>query len=96
MFGGEMKIKTNNRRRPLLYGYELPSKVRTEFDYYESEEELHEARFFKYKGQFWDIGQFIRQATPSWDGYHALTAFSGIHIKFVDDYDAVIVAYCHW
>ena len=90
-----MKIKTDNRRRPLLYGYELPPKARTEFDYYESEEELHEARFFQYKGQFWDIGQFTRQSGPSWDGAHALSAFSWILIKFVDNYDAVIVAYCH-
>lgn len=91
-----MKVKTNNQHRPIIYGYELPPKARAEFDYYESEDELNEACFFQYKGEFWDIGQFIRQSGPSWDGCHALTAFSGILIKFVDNYDAVIVAYCHW
>lgn len=90
-----MKVKTNNQHRPIIYGYELPPKARAEFDYYESEDELNEARFFKYKGQFWDIGQFIRQSGPSWDGAYALTAFSWLLIKLVDNGNAVIVAYCY-
>lgn len=95
-----MKIKTNNRRIPTISGFDLPETVRAEFDYYESEDELYQASFFKYKGQYWDIGEFTRQSGPSWDGpswdgCHALTAFSWLLIKLVNKGDAVIVAYCY-
>jgi len=90
-----MRIKTNNRRIPIISGYDLPEKARAEFDYSETSDELEQASFFKYKGQYWDLSQFTKGGPAGWDGCYALTVFSGILVKLVGDGDSVIVAYCY-
>ena len=86
-----MKITTNNKPRHLIYGYELPEKVRAEFDYY-SNDDLNDATFFKYKGQYYDISQFTCCDIKGWQGCHNDTYFSGLFIKFTEDSESVIVA----
>ena len=90
-----MKIKTNNRPIPIISGFDLPEKARAEFDYYETLEELYQANFFRYKGQYWDLSQFMPGGPPGWVGCYSLTVFSGILIKLVNDGESVIVAYCY-
>lgn len=86
-----MKITTNNKPRQLIYGYDLPEKLKAEFDYY-SRDDLNDATFFKYKGQYYDIDQFVRCDIEGWQGCHNDTYFSGLFIKFTDDLESVIVA----
>lgn len=86
-----MNIITNNKPRHLIYGYELPEKVKAEFDYY-SGDDLNDAAFFKYKGQYYDVNQFTRCNIEGWQGCHNDTYFSGLFIKFTDDLESVIVA----
>ena len=53
-----MKIKTNNVPRHILYGYELPANQRKEFDWL-SDEEFNEAKFVKYKGNYYALSKFM-------------------------------------
>ena len=89
-----MEIKTNNQPRAILYGYELPEKAKEDFDYY-SADELDTVSFFKFKGQFYDLGDFMAtrnlDAFDGWHGYRSDSFFSGVVIKLLDDGESVIV-----
>lgn len=55
-----MNIITNNKPRHLLTLAELPRKVaEAEFDYVTDD---HAPRFFKYRGAWYDVGEFVRIA----------------------------------
>lgn len=89
-----MKIRTNNKPRDILHAYQLTEKEITEFDYLEGER-LEFASFFRYKGNVYDLGEFMLCPSGShigkWDGYHSDSAFSGILIKYCNDFEQVIV-----
>ena len=89
-----MPIITNNKPRFIIYGCELTAKEREQFDYYDKQE-LDNASFVKYKGNIYDIGEFMRVEENSdllpWQGYSAQSAFHAILIKFIDDNEKVIV-----
>lgn len=90
-----MKIYTNNHKRPLIYGFELTSNERSEFDYYD-EEEIEFAQFFRYKGEVYDLGDFMRTNFPNspftgWAGYSSDSFFSGILVKFPPDDDEFVI-----
>lgn len=66
-----MKIRTNNKPRPVLYGWELDKKEQKEFDYLEfAETPLDDMldgdwhTFFRYRGQVYDLGEFVRIIHP--------------------------------
>lgn len=94
-----IKIISNNQPRRILYGFELPESTRNEFDYL-NDEEYSDRAFFRYKGQYYDIGDAMR-INPSdsfncapemnqWHGYYGESFFSGVLIKIVDS-DSIIV-----
>lgn len=94
-----MKIRTNNQPRNILHGYDLPENLRKEFDYL-SDEDFGCNDFFKYKGNYYDLGKFMRcpegLKNLGWYGYLSDSFFSGVLIKYTDDYESVIVGtyYC--
>ena len=82
-------IKTNNQYREIINGFNLTKKEREKFDYYESDEELDCASFFRYKGNIYDLCEFMRtpkndEDLKKWDGYLSETYFSGILVKYDD------------
>lgn len=89
-----MKIKTNNKPRDVIYGFQLSDKERAEFDYY-AEQGLCDARFFRYKGQLYDLGEFQITAgdlkAQGWQRYASDSYFSGVVVKYRNDYESVIV-----
>lgn len=102
-----MKITTNNVPRPLVLGYELTAKERKEFDYLD-DEQLQYRSFFRYRGNVYDLSQFIliyhngqgmeafghydhTGELKGWDGIMTDSYFSGIVVKYVNDYEDVIV-----
>ena len=54
----DLKIKTDHKWRKLLYGYELPQNVRKDFDYL-TDEEYEDRNFAKYRGRYYDVGEFM-------------------------------------
>jgi hypothetical protein len=88
-----MKITTNNIPRAVICGFELTEKQRAEFDYLD---DIDSATFFAYKGQIYDLGEFMRVEPGSahfagWGGYSPDGFFSGVVVRYVDDYEQVIV-----
>lgn len=94
-----MIITTNNVARELITFFDLPDNLKGEFDYLD-EIGKSEYRFFLYKGRAYDTGDMMRvipHTLPAgsiilgWDGYVSETYFSGIVVRFTDDYSRVIV-----
>lgn len=89
-----MKIITNNKPRQLVYGYELTSAQKSDFDYLE--DDIDGERFVQYQGMIIHIGEFVRTSDGSeeskagWHACHGLNAFCGILVKLLDN-DCVIV-----
>jgi hypothetical protein len=88
-----LTIKTNNQPRETFYLFQLNEKeqkqVRKQFDYY-TEEEIQEQSFFNYKGYWYSLNDFLRiensEELKGWDGYISDSYFSGVVVKFVDDF----------
>ena len=91
-----MTIKTNNVPRDVLSWYELTDAERAEFDYLDSDTAQSDASFFRYRGNIYDLGEFMISPLKGWDGYHSDSYFSGILVRYVEDCERVIVAtyYC--
>ncbi len=98
-----LTIKTNNRARHLFYACEVSyterEQFRKEFDWM-SDEEYHRAMFFKYRGEYYALAQFLRVEgdllAKGWQGQLGETAWSSLLVKIVDSHQSVIVgrAYC--
>ena len=89
-----MQITTNNVPRNLIYGYELPEYVKKDFDYLEN---INDSEFFQYRGQYYDIGEFMTCANIEqfigWHAYSSDSFFSGILIKFVSSGSIIVGRY---
>ena len=91
-----VKISTNNQPRELLAFHELPEPIRqTEFDYVTGEIEQHTPRFFQYRDWWYDSHEFLTCLSTlnlsDWHGYQPDSFFSGVVIRFTEDYEQVIV-----
>lgn len=88
-----MKIITNNIPRNFKYGFEMPEKLRSDFDYLD---DLVSHEFFVYRDRWYDVGEFMRvpEEFKPWHGYAADSYFSGTLIKLVDDKIIVGRYYC--
>ena len=93
-----MEIRTNNVPRFTIDAYELSENERQEFDYLDWEaidKGEDSATFFRYKGQLYDLGEFMLCPNDTfsamWEGYTSESFFSGVVIRFVDDGESVIV-----
>lgn len=93
----DLKITTNNQPRSILYWCDLSEKERAWFDYYKDETSQEFARFFRYKGEVYDLNEFsvVEDQFPGWSAYQSDSFFSGIVIRFTEDYEEVVVGrYC--
>lgn len=92
----KVTIRTNNVPRNLIYGYELTEKEKKEFSYIEPDDiDSHE--FFRYKGNIYNPSEFMRadgmgEVFKGLHGYMSDSYFSGVLIKYVDNYERIIVA----
>lgn len=95
-------IKTNNVPRDYSYGMEFSGKERQEmleqFDYL-SEEEFNQQSFIKYKGYWYDLGEFMRVDSQSelckWQGYRSDSISTGIVVRYVEDNERIVMGtYC--
>ncbi len=100
-----MKVTTNNQPRPLFSVSELPEKIAAQFDYIKGDD-CFSNRIFMYKGEYHDSNDMMRcpgseapkETRDNFRGWHAYASdsyFSGIVIRYADDYESVIVGrYC--
>ena len=92
-----MEIKTNHNWRPVLLGYELSEKERSEFDWIDPDE-IDGYSFVKYKGYVYSLDQFMRvdhYIPGNWDGIRHDSFFSGVLIKLSECGEAYQIAtYC--
>lgn len=95
-----LNIVTNNVPRFTIDAHELTLKERADFDYLSwdliDKGEGDNATFFKFKGQLYDVGEFLNCGHSSgmsgWDGCASDSAWSGVLIKCVgNNFDSVIV-----
>lgn len=54
-----LTITTNNVPRPLIYGMDLTPKEAKDFDYIDAEE-FPTHNFFRYRGDVYDLQEFVR------------------------------------
>lgn len=87
-----MKITTNNQPRELVTWHDLSVAQREDFDYI-AEDDRYSPRLFIYKGYPHDTNEFIRSngELASWDGMQSDTFFSGVLVRYVDDFERVVV-----
>lgn len=98
-------IRTNNVPRPIIDAYELSTDERAEFDYLDwpaIERGEGSASFFRYRGQLYDLGEFsadygilkgsgLPAHLSDWDGYQSDTFFSATVVRYVDNFEYVVV-----
>lgn len=97
-----MEITTNNVPRDVIEAHELTLKERIEFDYIDwnkVEKGEENASFFRYKGELHDLGEFMSASNivglQNWDGYRSDAFYFGLVVKYVEDFERVIVGrYC--
>ena len=90
------EIRTNNQPRELLSQFDLTEKEKAEFDYMDDPENEAGIEFFRYKGQIYTLGDFMRldKNNPfpgDWHGYKGDSFFSGLLIRLDDTGESVVV-----
>jgi hypothetical protein len=87
-------ITTNHVPRDLIDAYTLTPADREQFDYLNwraIDDGRDSATFFRYQGDLYDLGEFMRGGAEGWDGSTATSAFTGILVKLASDGERVIV-----
>lgn len=98
-------VKTNNVPRDIIDAYELTEAEQSEFDYLDWDAIKRgegSASFFRYYGELYDLGEFMADTgilkgsglpdyLSSWDGYQSDSFFSATVVRYVDDFERVIV-----
>lgn len=97
----EIRVVTNHGPRDVLEAYDLTLAEREEFSYIDWHKVAtgeESATFFRYRGNVYDLGEFqttrgLPEFNPltSWDGYLSDSFFSGIVVRYVNDFEQVIV-----
>jgi hypothetical protein len=101
-FGVSITIITNHVPRDVIEGYELSADEREQFEYINWRAvQLGEAspQFARYKGELLDLGEFMawtdhdyaKRDFPGWHGYKSDSFFSGLLIRYCDDYERVVI-----
>ena len=98
-----LKIVCNNQARDVLHWWNLADKERAEFDYLDTDDKQSEASFMRYRGWVYDLSEFMRidkaiaphPQRPGWerfDGHHGDSYFSGVLIRYTNDFESVVAA----
>ena len=92
-----LEIRTNHHWKDLVSFYDLPTKAQKDFDYIE-EEERWSTRLFSYRGSWYDVNEFMRvwdqfpNEFKAWHGYQSDSFFSGVLVRYSEDFEQVQVA----
>jgi hypothetical protein len=91
------KIITNNHPRNILYWYELTDAEKKEHDYL-NDDYKDGAQFVRYRGYCYYLSDFERinpgfptSVIHKWHGFCADSYFSGILVRYTEDYEQVVM-----
>lgn len=98
-------VRTNHHHRDVIDAWSLSPAERAQFDYLDwpaIDRGEDSASFFRYRGTLYDLGEFtadsgiakgsgLPASLTGWDGYLSESFFSAIVIRYVDDYEGVVV-----
>lgn len=85
-----MKLRTNNIARSLWNWHDLDDTQKSELDWRDTEELQESFLGFIYKGQIYDLSDFVKlddnnYPIKGWHGAFAQSASHAIVIKMIDD-----------
>lgn len=89
-----VKIITNNVPREIIDAALLTSAEREQFDYLDwpaIDDGTDSASFFRYRGEVYDLGEFMTTDLPGWHGCKADSFFSGTLVRITGDGESVVV-----
>lgn len=81
-------IRTNNIPRDILYWCELTDKQKSDLCHYDG---IEDSSFFVYRNHTYDMSDFMYGGPAGWDGYHTDSFFSAVLVRYVEDYQRVVV-----
>ena len=88
-----MKITTNNQPRDLLTLWDFSDKeqaqIRSDFDWLDDIES--DTGFFRYRGEVFNLANFLNQPQQGWHGALADSYFSGTLVRLSKDGESVTV-----
>jgi hypothetical protein len=96
----KLTVRTNNVPRDILSWFDLTEREQKEFDYLDTEERRMDTSFFRYKGNVYDLGDAMGifrsdtcQMDPlrDWHGYYGDSYFSGVLVRYADEFERVVV-----
>ena len=90
-----MMVTTNNAPREILDSNALTTKEREQFNYFDwtaLDEGTDSASFFRYRGEIYDLGTFMRTGDPHWHGI-ACDSMSTATVVHVTNDGSVIVGF---
>lgn len=88
------RVKCNGVRRPLLRREDVPPDIlASEFDWLDPDEPGH---FFKYRGKWYELREFVAANITGWHGIATQTYFSGVVIRFCDGNESVVCGRASW
>ena len=86
----ELTIITNNHPRDLACWHDLPATAQADFEYIQGEDRWS-PRLFQYRGFWYDTGEFTPVSTMgNWQGGQSDSCFSGVLIRYCNDFEQVI------
>lgn len=85
----ELTIKTDNKWKNFLYGYELTEKEKKEFDWIDKDDFEGHA-FLRHNNAVYSLSEFLvtmpeELKAKGWHGFASDSAFSGVAIKISRD-----------
>ena len=90
------QIITNGQYRQILFWHELTAKEQACFDYLDTDEKQQEASFVRYKGNVYDLSEFVCAPDAlqliGWHGIDADSYFSGTLVYYSRDNENVLMA----
>lgn len=89
----KLTIKTSGREYAILCWDDLTTREQGEFDYLDEQRAQEDASFVRYRGVVYDLNEFsvCPVEMKPWNGYRGDSFFSGVVVRYTDDFNGVFV-----
>jgi len=83
-------ITTNHHIREFIFRDEIPADILKEFDWCDSID-----GYFKFKGDYYHLSQFMMTDLPEWDGIYNTSFYTGVLIRLEGEEHYRVGTYQH-